>query len=101
MPIHGYPGGVITANPVAPTASVATGVWTTEQQLQAVSQGNWPGYEYPISRSLRLNSADSANLTRTFSAGSQTTWTLSMWFKRGSFNAAAARYLGLISQKDQ
>ena len=65
MPIHGYPGGVITANPVAPTSTVATGVWTTEQQLQAVSQGNWPGYEYPIANSLRFNSADSAYLNRT------------------------------------
>jgi len=88
MPIHGYPGGVITANPVAPTASVATGVWTTEQQLQAVSQGNWPGYEYPISRSLRFNSADSAYLNRTpASASNRRTWTWSGWVKRGKLGS--------------
>jgi hypothetical protein len=87
MPIHGYPGGVITANPVAPTASVATGVWTTEQQLQAVSQGNWPGYEYPISRSLRFNSADSAYLNRTpASSSNRETWTWSGWVKRTIVN---------------
>jgi hypothetical protein len=89
MPIHGYPGGVITANPTAPTSSVATGVWTTEQQLLAISQGNWPGYEYPISRSLRFNSADSAYLNRTpASAGNRKTWTWSGWVKRGALGSA-------------
>ena len=88
MPIHGYPGNVITANPVAPTASVATGVWTTEQQLQAVSQGNWPGYEYPISRSLRFNSADSAYLNRTpASASNRKTWTWSGWVKKSALGS--------------
>jgi hypothetical protein len=83
MPIHGYPGNIITANPTAPTVSAASGVWTTEQQLQAVSQGNWPGYEYPISRSLRFNSADSAYLNRTpASAGNRKTWTFSCWIKK-------------------
>ena len=86
MPIHGYPGNVITANPTAPTSSVATGVWTTEQQLLAVSQGNWPGYEYPISNSLRFNSADSAYLSRTPASVSadRTRFTFSCWLKRGS-----------------
>jgi len=78
MPIHGYPGNVITANPTAPTSSVATGVWTTEQQLIAVAAGNWP-FTIPtqqISRSLRFNSADSAYLSRTFgSTGNQKAWT--------------------------
>jgi hypothetical protein len=84
MPIHGYPGGVITANPVAPTSTVATGVWTTEQQLQATSAGNWPrpGPPQPISRSLRFNSADTAYLNRTFSSGNRKTWTWSAWVKR-------------------
>ena len=85
MPIHGYPGGVITANPVAPTSTVATGVWTTEQQLQATSAGNWPrpGPPQPISRSLRFNSADSTYLNRTpASTGNQKTWTWSSWIKR-------------------
>jgi len=29
-----YLGGIITANPTAPTMSSASGVWTLEQQLQ-------------------------------------------------------------------
>jgi hypothetical protein len=83
MPIHGYPGGVITANPTAPTVSSASGVWTTEQQLLATAAGNWPGYEYPISNSLRFNSADSAYLSRTpASASNRETWTWSGWVKR-------------------
>jgi len=52
---------------------------------------------YQVQRSLRFNSADSANLTRTFSAGSRTTWTLSMWLKRSAFNAAAARDLFTVN----
>lgn len=91
MPIHGYPGGVITANPVAPTSTVATGVWTTEQQLQATSAGNWPrpGPPQPISRSLRFNSADSTYLNRTpASTGNQTAWTWSAWVKRSTIETS-------------
>ena len=42
--------------------------------------------EYTIDRSLRFNSGDSAYLSRTFSAGNQTTWTWSGWVKRSSFD---------------
>ena len=38
---------------------------------------------YQIDRSLRFNSADGANLSRTFSAGNRRTWTWSGWVKRG------------------
>jgi len=84
MPIHGYPGNVITANPTAPTSSVATGVWTTEQQLIAVAAGNWP-FTIPtqqISRSLRFNSADTAYLSRTLGTSNRRTFTFSAWLKR-------------------
>jgi hypothetical protein len=85
MSIHGYVGNIITANPTAPTSSVASGVWTTEQQLIAVAAGNWP-FTIPtqqISRSLRFNSADSAYLSRTPAvAGNRKTWTWSGWVKR-------------------
>jgi len=95
MPIHGYPGNIITANPTAPTVSAASGVWTTEQQLQAVSQGNWPGYEYPISRSLRFNSADSAYLNRTpASASNRKTWTWSGWVKRSGLASTQTIFSG-------
>jgi len=40
---------------------------------------------YQISRSVRLRSSASAYFNRTFgSGGSQTTWTLSLWYKRGA-----------------
>ena len=38
---------------------------------------------YQISRSLRFNSADSANLTRTFGSINSLTFTYSLWVKRG------------------
>jgi hypothetical protein len=83
MPIHGYPGNIITANPTAPTNTTASGVWTLEQQLQAQAAGNWPMAATQISRSLRFNSADSAYLNRTpASAGNRKTWTWSGWLKR-------------------
>ena len=84
MPIHGYPGNIITANPTSPSVSSASGVWTTEQQMQAIAAGNWPMPLTQISRSLRFNSADSAYLNRTpASAGNRKTWTWSGWVKRG------------------
>jgi hypothetical protein len=87
MPIHGYPGNVITANPTAPTVSSASGVWTTEQQLIATAAGRWPMAATQISRSLRFNSADSAYLNRTpASAGNRRTWTYSFWVKRAKFS---------------
>ena len=83
MPIHGYPGNVITANPTAPTVSSASGVWTTEQQLINQSAGRWPMAATQISRSLRFNSADSAYLNRTpASTSNQRTFTQSLWTKK-------------------
>ena len=83
MPIHGYPGNVVTANPTSPTNTTASGVWTLEQQLQAQAAGNWPMAATQISRSLRFNSADSAYLVRQNSgtAGDRKVWTLSFWMK--------------------
>jgi hypothetical protein len=88
MSIHGYVGNIITANPTAPTSTVASGVWTTEQQLIAVAAGNWP-FTIPtqqISRSLRFNRPDSAYLNRTFSTGNRKTWTWSCWIKRSTLD---------------
>lgn len=84
MPIHGYPGGVISATPPTVNNTTASGVWTTEKQLQYQAQGVWPpAVAQPISRSLRFNSADSAYLSRTpASASNRKTWTWSGWVKR-------------------
>ena len=88
MPIHGYPGGVITANPTAPTVSSASGVWTTEQQLIATAAGRWPMAATQVSLSARFNSADNAFLNRTpASASNRKTWTWSGWVKRSKLGA--------------
>lgn len=92
MPIHGYPGGVISATPPTVSVSSASGVWTTEKQLQYQAQGVWPpGGVYPITRSLRFNSADSAYLNRTpGSAGNRKTWTWSGWVKRSAISSSTS-----------
>jgi len=94
MPIHGYPGNVITANPTAPTVSSASGVWTTEQQLINQSAGRWPMAATQVSLSARFNSADSAYLNRTpASASNRTTWTWSGWVKRGSLGSVQQLFM--------
>jgi hypothetical protein len=42
---------------------------------------------YLVQRSLRFRSSATAYLSRTFSAGSQTTWTWSAWVKRGTIGS--------------
>lgn len=37
-----YKGGVISATAPTTSSSAATGVWTLQQQLQAIAAGNWP-----------------------------------------------------------
>ena len=37
-----YPGGIIVANPTAPTSSSAPGIWTVEQAAYYKAQGLWP-----------------------------------------------------------
>ena len=102
MPIHGYPGNIITANPTAPSVSSASGVWTTEQQLQNMTAGNWPMAATQISRSLRFNSADSAYLNRTFSsAGDRQKWTWSGWVKLGAITGSRQLFSGGSGVSDQ
>ena len=37
-----YPGGIVTAAPTDPTASVAKGMWTIQQAATYAQQGIWP-----------------------------------------------------------
>ena len=78
-----YSGGIITANPTAPTTTSASGVWTLEQQFQ--NSANWPkSSAVAVSRSVRLRASASAYFNRTpASAGNRKTWTWSAWVKRG------------------
>ena len=43
-----YPGGFITKNPVAPTTTAASGIWTLDQATQYIKAGTWPGFPYTI-----------------------------------------------------
>ena len=84
-----YSGKVIRKTPVTPTQQAASGVWKLNEQAAAIRNNNWPvpGVPNPISRSVRLRSSASANLTRTPSvSGNRKTWTWSGWLKRGSLS---------------
>jgi len=85
-------GGYVTASPTAPTQTSAQGVWELEQQASAQVQNAWPLPPNVIQRSLRFNRADSAYLVRTMSSASST-YTLSMWVKRGVITTAPWQYL--------
>ena len=56
---------------------------------------------YAVARSLRLRSAASAYLNRTFAAGNRTTWTWSGWIKRGKLGAGGVLFQGYSSIGDR
>ena len=88
-----YLGGIITANPTAPTLTSASGVWTTEQQFQNIA--NWPKSTGLVSRSVRLRSSATAYFNRTpASATNRTTWTWSGWVKRGAITSDMSLFQG-------
>ena len=68
-----------------PTTSVASGVWTLQDQFEAQTSSIWP-LAFPqttIANSCRFDDGSSDYLTKTPSgAGSRTTWTWSAWIKR-------------------
>jgi hypothetical protein len=82
MPIHGFPGGVISSTAVTPSVNSASGVWTLDEQLQAGA--NWPLSPTFLSNSVRTRSSATAYMTRTpATSGNRKTWTFSAWVKRG------------------
>jgi hypothetical protein len=105
-----YPGKVITKTQVTPTQTSASGNWTLDDQAAAIKNNNWPValVPNPISKSLRFNSADGTNLTRTqtSSVTNSKIYTISVWVKRSGFGASqvfegadslVANYWGQIS----
>ena len=69
-----------------PTTSVASGVWSIEQQFEAQSSSTWP-LAFPqttIANSCRFDDASSDNLSRTFSGSSTSNriLTISCWYKK-------------------
>jgi hypothetical protein len=68
-----------------PTTTVASGVWTLQDQFEAQTSSIWP-LAFPqttFTNSCIWNSADDAHMHITYgSAGNQKTWTWSGWVKR-------------------
>ena len=65
-----------------------SGVWDITEQYGEQKAGSWPFQADDCApRSLRFNSADSANLSKTLAAaGNRKTWTMSYWVKRAKLN---------------
>jgi len=99
-----YSGNIITKNPVQPSLTSASGVWTLDEAAAAVKANKWPvaGVPNPIQRSLRFRSSASAYLNRTpAGAGNRQTWTWSGWVKRGKLTDSAIQtLLGTTSNTD-
>ena len=87
-------GGVI-GKINTPTTSVASGVWSIQDQFEAQSSSTWP-LAFPqttIANSCRFDSASNDYLNRALSSGTGTTFTLSAWVKRSD----NSKYVVLLS----
>ena len=74
------------------TTTVASGVWTLQDQFEAQSSSTWP-LTFPrttFTNSCRYNddSNDYLEKAQTGSNGNQKTWTISMWIKRSKLGAS-------------
>ena len=86
-----YLGGIITANPTAPTLASASGVWTQEQYFQYI-QGLQPKV---IGQSVRFRSSASAYFNRTFgTATNNKIFTISAWVKLGNVGSVYQHLIG-------
>ena len=77
-------GGVI-GKINTPTQTVASGVWSIQDQFEAQSSSTWP-LAFPqttFTNSCRFNSASTDRLTRTITGTNTTKFTASMWVKLG------------------
>lgn len=85
-----YPGNSITGNPVALSQTSNNGIWDLKDNYTAVGNNTWQSAgsgTYEIPNSLRFRAATSSHLSRTPTvAGNRTTWTLSLWLKRGTIS---------------
>jgi len=73
-----------------PTTSVASGVWTLQDQFEAQTSSIWP-LAFPqttIANACRFDDGSSDNLTRTpSSASNRDTFTFSFWVKRSNISS--------------
>ena len=96
-------GGVI-GKINTPTQTVASGVWSIQDQFEAQSSSTWP-LAFPqttFTNTCRFNDGSTDNLSRTPSgAGSLTTWTFSTWVKRSSLTTAGQIFSAAPHADDQ
>ena len=69
-----------------PTTSVASGVWSLQDQFESQSSSIWPlGFpQTTIANSCRFNDDSDDNLERAQDDGNKKTWTTSWWVKRAN-----------------
>ena len=89
-----------------PTTTVASGVWTLQDQFEAQSSSIWP-LAFPqttIANSCRFNNDSSDYLIRTPSgASNRDAWTLSLWIKRcnlGTYQSIYGIYADANNQEN-
>ena len=85
-----------------PTTTVASGVWTLQDQFESQSSSIWP-LAFPqttFTNSCRYNDGSDDYLSKTFgSSGNRKTWSFSTWIKRshlanGNMNVIGTDYSG-------
>jgi hypothetical protein len=91
-----YTGGVVSSAVPTVNAATASGVFLLSQQADAQAKNNWPPFK--VEKSLRFRQAASAYLNRTpVVAGNLTTWTYSVWVKRGASPTNSGNYQSFMS----
>ena len=73
-----------------PTTTVASGVWTLQDQFEAQSSSIWP-LAFPqttIANSCRFDDGSSDYLSQTISSSTGKTFTLSFWMKKSTDNSS-------------
>ena len=97
-------GGYTGTNPERATSPEQyPGVWELPEQFQAQADGNWPFQETDCApKSLRFDSASSAELSRTPPVASNTkTWTWSGWVKRGKLGVDSTFFGAFFGQSSR
>lgn len=68
-----YPGGYITKSPPTPTFASAPGVWTLDQAMQYIKEGNWPTFGQGYLMGIGTGNAGSLDRNTNFSASPAST----------------------------
>jgi len=79
-----YTGGFLSAKEQATDINTSNGIFTVSEAEQLTAVGNFPTGRWTPAKSLRFRSSSSVYLTQTpVYPGSTTTYTISVWVKRG------------------